>query len=384
MKDILNTIFLFYARIRLSEDEKLNMKQRLIEEMHANPVRNARWGGLYNQSNKLTFIQLIRIKYMPIVAIIVLLLGAMGGTSALAERALPGDLLYPVKISVNERVLDLLAVSANAQAQTDGNIAMRRLQEAEQLATQSRLASTTLEQLTQNFEEHANRVQDRIKTFEARDAQHALEVASDFNASLKAHQRILAAIAANQDATTTNRIADLLRVVKHEQGDTQNEENQSSNSVKKDTSPDMKTAVEGKMNAVNHKIDEVASFITQKGSVLSAADLAQAQARLQDARDLVAQGKQKLNAGAYGEAFAIFQEASAKAQEAKLLVNAKAEFDTRAKDNDHGLNATSTPEFTATSTPDFRRNDRGEKEQNKQENQSGSQRQNEIHIDLGD
>ncbi|KKU43297.1 MAG: hypothetical protein UX61_C0024G0001, partial [Parcubacteria group bacterium GW2011_GWA2_46_7] len=105
--------------VRLTQDEKLAIKQRLIMEMRNNPVRKLSEHSLINWSHLLNVLTETKIKPMPAFLLILLLLGATGGTSALAEQALPGDILYPVKTGFNERIIDLLAVSANSQAEVD-------------------------------------------------------------------------------------------------------------------------------------------------------------------------------------------------------------------------------------------------------------------------
>jgi len=96
----------------------------------------------------------------------------------------------------------------------------------------------------------------------------------------------------------------------------------------------MKTAAEGKLKSAENKIEEVTRYIenasssqSTSGRVIKQEDVAEAQKRLQDARDLIAKGKLSFAAGNYGEAFSIFQEAKKTAQEAKLLIDAKMEFD---------------------------------------------------------
>jgi len=61
------------------------------------------------------------------------------GTSYAAEGALPKDLLYPVKVSINEKVRGFVAVSPRAQAAWASRKVERRLEEAEELASQGKL-----------------------------------------------------------------------------------------------------------------------------------------------------------------------------------------------------------------------------------------------------
>lgn len=67
----------------------------------------------------------------------VLLLG--GGTTVAAQYAVPGDVLYPVKVGVNENVRGAFAVGANAEARLQADLLAERIEEAEKLAARGEL-----------------------------------------------------------------------------------------------------------------------------------------------------------------------------------------------------------------------------------------------------
>jgi len=71
----------------------------------------------------------IRKNYMIPAIIIALLLATSGGTVAAAENSLPGDILYAVKLNVNEKVMSAAAVSDDAEADVQAKFVERRLQE---------------------------------------------------------------------------------------------------------------------------------------------------------------------------------------------------------------------------------------------------------------
>ncbi|HTK33088.1 MAG TPA: DUF5667 domain-containing protein [Candidatus Paceibacterota bacterium] len=71
-----------------------------------------------------------------------------GGTTVFAsESALPGDVLYPVKIHVSEPIKVALALNAEERQKIQVAQVEERLKEAETLAVQGRLASTTASDL---------------------------------------------------------------------------------------------------------------------------------------------------------------------------------------------------------------------------------------------
>src|SRR3989344_373584 len=86
---------------------------------------------------------------------VVVALAAAGGTAIVAETSEPGDVLYPVKTSVNERILGSLALSSAAEARWESSLALRRAQEAAELAAEGRLSADVSAQLQEEFEAHS-------------------------------------------------------------------------------------------------------------------------------------------------------------------------------------------------------------------------------------
>ena len=135
--------------------------------------------------------------------IITLLIAAVvgGGTSMVAENALPGDLLYPVKISINEEVRAALAFSGGAKADWEARRAERRLEEAAKLAEKGELKAEVLAKIESNFSAHADRVKTRIQEMEARgQTKAAVDLATKFEQSLQSHQDILVKLSAKAEA----------------------------------------------------------------------------------------------------------------------------------------------------------------------------------------
>ena len=90
-----------------------------------------------------------------VASFVVLVVLVSSGTVSAAQGALPGDLLYPVKVSINEKVEVALAPTPAAKAEVQARLADRRVEEAQTLAAQGRLDKKTAETLTVDFDEHA-------------------------------------------------------------------------------------------------------------------------------------------------------------------------------------------------------------------------------------
>lgn len=80
---------------------------------------------------------------------------AAGGATIAAETSVPGDAFYAVKRSVTEPFRESLAFGAAANADIEGDLAVRRLGEINSLAAQNRLDEETRVQLSEEFKAHA-------------------------------------------------------------------------------------------------------------------------------------------------------------------------------------------------------------------------------------
>ena len=113
----------------LSHAEKATMKDALRENMKLSPVhRPLRSSPMPSAYFPYTWAILQGKKRF--VAPIMLLLIVGGSTSYAAEGTVPGDLLYPVKINVNESVFSALSFSAVSKAKWAVEKVGRRLAEA--------------------------------------------------------------------------------------------------------------------------------------------------------------------------------------------------------------------------------------------------------------
>jgi len=127
---------------------------------------------------------------MTIVIAIIILLG--GGASFAAENVLPGDALYPVKVSVNEEVKSAFSFSSEAKAMYEIRRAEKRLLEAEKLAAMGRLDATGRANAVARFESHAEAFAEHAAEAESEKGAEALaEVRAKFEAMLEARESAL-------------------------------------------------------------------------------------------------------------------------------------------------------------------------------------------------
>jgi hypothetical protein len=282
-------------------------------------------------------------KTMPIVLIVSLLVG--GSVSLAAQSSLPGDFLYPVKVGVNEKARGLAALSTESQIRWEAALAGRRLDEATELAAKGELDAQAAARVEANFEDHVDRISERLLEFGAeKDFQAAAEVASDFETSLEAREKILtgirskntaasdgqgdAELAAGADARSGggDQVAVLISKIRARSKTITKTRLDIEARLAAGAQADIKMSAEGKLKSAEAKIAEAKRHILKIRQMLGADATVQAEARLTVAQDTVLQGKAKLDAKAYGEAFVLFQQADRIAQEAKLLIEARKRF----------------------------------------------------------
>lgn len=265
---------------------------------------------------------------MSIVIAIILALAIGGGVSVAAENARPGNALYGFKVGVNEGIRAALNGSGEADAHYEARRAERRLEEAEQMAAKGEFNADARASIEANFVAHADRVNARIDEFEAKsDFKAAADVAANFETSLEAHERILAALAARAEGSARAEVNALKAKVSAEADEAEEDRANAETKVSGEAQANVEAAARGRLGAAENKIAEVRAFIDNVSARISAEAKADAEAKLAAANQAVVDGKAKLDAGAFGEAFVMFGGAHEMAQEAKLLLEVNQSLD---------------------------------------------------------
>lgn len=291
--------------IALGKDEKDSVRRGLRAFIDMHPVRETGLFRLHIQRSRYTHI----IKTMPVIAGILIALLAGGGISAAAEGSLPGDTLYPVKVNVNEEVRAWLALSAEARAEWEAERAERRLDEAAKLAAEGRLDAETRANIEARFEAHAERVVQRAERFEESDRPiAAAEVSSRFEASLRAHEQVLLNLGAEALGVTVGEKAREIASIR----------SRAEAGVAASADANAEIAAEGALRRAESSIEEARRFVSMHRERLGAEVSAKVEAQIVVAENLMVEGKAKLETGAYGEAFVLFQQALRTVREARV------------------------------------------------------------------
>jgi hypothetical protein len=281
--------------------------------------------------------------WRPVFAAMAILVLLGTGTTYASEQVLPGSPLYGVKL-LKEQVQAALIADPEVKAEWEAELAERRLSEAAQLAANGRLSPELQAELEARFEAHAEKVGDRIKLLEEKDNfQASAGLASRFEASLDAHNRILSRLSertevkANQkvDALKT-RVEAKLRTVKDSRmnAEDKNEANEASAELNSTSSlatstpavgtttatstPSSSientfkvTAADNKIEAAAKVLEEVRDYLVKKKGDVTV---------LEGADSLLLNAKAKVKAGAFADAFRDANESIRRAQEAKIIL----------------------------------------------------------------
>ncbi len=112
------------------------------------------------------------------------------GVPFAAERTVPGDVLYPVKVRVNEEVYSELSLSSYEKLAWETRRVERRIAEARLLAKEGKLTNEAEAQITENVKEHTANAQKELAVLresnadEAAVAQVVLESAFDVQSAV--------------------------------------------------------------------------------------------------------------------------------------------------------------------------------------------------------
>lgn len=274
------------------------------------------------------FKEILFIRPMPLFLILALILG--GGVSVAAEQALPGDVLYPVKVGINESVRGWIAISNTDEAKLSVDLAERRLAEAEALASKGKLDDDVRADVEVRFKYHADDAREHIASLAGDDStrMNALAISSDFESKLRAHVDILSAIS-SADPNVAASVGPIVMMVNIETGAVSIVKADAETGVATTANPGddvkFKTAAEKKWKQAN-KMVSIARELFAKPQVADVATYVDAEARVKIAVSLLEQGKIYFEAGAYRKAFITFQEAFSIAQKAVIVLRGGNQF----------------------------------------------------------
>lgn len=164
--------------VRLQAAEKRELRERLVAYMEYHPLATGRKVPLKTKGTKQVLVTdsfaMVRVpframfKYGTAVAVILLVL-----TPFVAEKSVPGDVLYAIKVQFNEELRSTLTFGSFEKVEWETERLNRRIAEARLLASEGRLTEEVEAGVAAAVREHTENAKREIEVLRAEDADEA-------------------------------------------------------------------------------------------------------------------------------------------------------------------------------------------------------------------
>lgn len=184
--------------ITMTTAEREHVREALFSHMEKNPaaedaIVRRMLGGAKGFTRTVQPVPIF-IRFAPALAVLLVISGA-GGVSLAAEGAVPGEVLYPVKIHVNETVRSVLTTRPDQKVAWEAERVERRIREAETLAARGELTEEHSVTLAESVEKHSQALATSMRILEAEgDALALVDAGVDASLILEGHDDVLLGI----------------------------------------------------------------------------------------------------------------------------------------------------------------------------------------------
>lgn len=177
--------------IRMSMDEKTQLRERLLSFMEYHPMPGSQVVDLRS---------LAKEAQKPVLTLNAWLIGRVVGgfavmvmavVPALAENSLPGETLYPVKVRFNEEVRGAMNSSPYAKIEWETERMERRLAEAQVLSEAGRLTPEAEAEVADAILEHSAAAKSNIETIRVSDNDEAVMAEIALSSALEVSAEVL-------------------------------------------------------------------------------------------------------------------------------------------------------------------------------------------------
>lgn len=203
-----------------------------------------------------------------------------GGAVFASENSLPGNIFYPLKVSVVEPINSAFIFSPKIKAQYESNLATKRLVEAETLKSQGRLDKVKEEKLNLLLKDHTdafNKVIDDINKKKIEDLEIGIkledsdydddDIVTNFQAGLNAHARVLELINEQDDESEkqekNNKISETARANADKIRDSLKERENKNEESNEERKKHIKEMIDSTVKEINNNIITESSFTEQ-------------------------------------------------------------------------------------------------------------------------
>jgi hypothetical protein len=186
MKPELENLKKYTNKASLTSGEKLAMFENIRAYTNTHPVQS-KYGVFFKYS----------LAYASMFALLI----GTSATSIAAEGALPGDLLYPVKINVNETVVKSLTFSKTQKAKVAVNLMDKRMEELEKMIVTKVDSPEKIDLIVAKLEKHKEDFQtftNQVEQNDPEEVEEAGEIYVALESVIETHIDILEDIAEDE------------------------------------------------------------------------------------------------------------------------------------------------------------------------------------------
>lgn len=210
MKSFETEIKKYAEKTRLKAIERETVRDRILSYMEYHPLRKE-----HMEMNILSPLQHRDFIYIPLNAFWVKIgSGALAlllviGVPFLAERSLPGDVLYLVKTEVTENIQTQFASTPYEKVELETKLMERRISEARLLASEGKLTVEVEAKIAETVKDHGEAVQNGLAELRVDDADGAALAEIVFNSALEVQSAVLD----QSDVASSSSVGSILDVV---------------------------------------------------------------------------------------------------------------------------------------------------------------------------
>ena len=189
--------------IRLRGAERRDLRERLVAYMEYHPLPQELRGSLPKVKTRRSYV----------VKLNAWIIGRTAGALAVlfliivpvaAERAVPGDTLYPIKVRFNEEVRSAVTFSTYQKVEWETERLERRIAEATLLADAGKLTPEVQEEVAAAVKQHSDAAKENIESIRESDSDEAAIAEIGFTSALEVQSEVLEGhLEKNEQASTS-------------------------------------------------------------------------------------------------------------------------------------------------------------------------------------
>lgn len=244
------------------------------------------------------------------------------GVAFASQNSLPGDLLYPVKTGVTEKLVKLAIISEEKRVEYEVSLVQKRLAEAETVASKNKLNARSGAQVSFLLDSHIADVKNlAVAISKRKSADAAVEINSELEAQLNSYAQVLGKLAARgQGDSSSVALENIVVNLKDKATKTLEGRHSQEARLMAQTEHFQEARVSAKLQEAARAIERASQSLAARTPDIAEGTYQKAEFEILSAQEKIASGKAQLEAGDLAGAFVSFQDALRLAREVHLYV----------------------------------------------------------------